>query len=162
MQTGQARVGAVTYYPVTTGAKKGKLLFTMTVKTEGTRISFDPFLVNATFVGVDPNPVEVGSFGMMVVEEPTGRVELKYNLSQNYPNPFNPTTIINFSLDKPGHVKLSVYNVLGEEVKNIVDGLRTAGNHRVTFDASNSPSGIYFYRLESEGQTVTKSMILQK
>ncbi len=87
---------------------------------------------------------------------------LSFGLQQNYPNPFNPTTIIKYSLDKPGMVKLSVYNVLGQEVSTLVNNYKEAGYYTVNFNASNLPSGTYIYRLQTGNQVSVKKMILMK
>lgn len=92
---------------------------------------------------------------------PTG-LPSDYALAQNYPNPFNPSTVIEYSLPQSGAVSLTVYNVLGQEVSTLVHGRLEAGVHRVTFDASGYPSGIYFYRLVYEGGSVTKKMTFVK
>jgi hypothetical protein len=84
----------------------------------------------------------------------------QYELKQNYPNPFNPTTTIEFSMPSAGLVQLSVYNILGEEVKTLVNEERTAGKHSVKFNASQMSSGIYFYRLQAGSFVQTKKMIL--
>lgn len=86
----------------------------------------------------------------------------KYVLEQNYPNPFNPTTTLEFSLPKSGLVQLSVFNILGEEVKLLLNEERTAGNHSIQFNANNLTSGIYFYRIQSGSFIETKKMILLK
>ncbi len=85
-----------------------------------------------------------------------------YQLSQNFPNPFNPTTNIKFAIPNSGNVKLSVYNILGQEVAQLVNEFKEAGSHNVTWNASNLSSGIYIYRLESAGQIITKKMTLLK
>ncbi|MGA2667564.1 MAG: T9SS type A sorting domain-containing protein [Ignavibacteria bacterium] len=85
-----------------------------------------------------------------------------YALKQNYPNPFNPTTIITYQLPKAGNVKLVVYDLLGREVKTLVNEFKTAGSFDVTFDASTLASGVYFYRLESGSFTDTKKLTLIK
>lgn len=85
-----------------------------------------------------------------------------YDLGQNYPNPFNPTTTIAYSLDKAEQVRLVVYDLLGQEVSVLVDGFRTAGQHKVEFNGSNLPSGIYFYRMEAGSQVFTNKMMLIK
>lgn len=87
----------------------------------------------------------------------------KYFLSQNYPNPFNPNTIINYELGITNYVKLKVYDVLGNEVATLVNEKNSPGSYSVEFDGSNLPSGIYFYRLEVDGNIIdTKRMVLLK
>ncbi|MGE5365303.1 MAG: T9SS type A sorting domain-containing protein [Bacteroidota bacterium] len=83
-------------------------------------------------------------------------------LMQNYPNPFNPATVIKFSIPQSSIVKLTVYNIVGESVADLLNELRQAGTHYVQFDASNLPSGIYFYRLQSGNYTRTMKMQLIK
>jgi hypothetical protein len=83
-------------------------------------------------------------------------------LDPNYPNPFNPTTQISFELREASAVMLSVYNVLGQNVATLVNGTLSAGSHRVTFDATNLPSGMYIYSLEANGETLRRSMLLTK
>jgi len=85
-----------------------------------------------------------------------------FSLSQNYPDPFNPTTKISYTLRSDGKVRLAVYDILGSEVGVLVDGVQTAGSHQVEFSGSTLGSGIYFYKLESSGQTLIKKMILLK
>jgi hypothetical protein len=90
-----------------------------------------------------------------------------FSLLQNFPNPFNPSTKINFSLAVDSKVKLNIYNLLGEQVAQLLNSNLTAGNHDVVFDATNLNSGVYFYKLEANGIdgqafTSTKKMILTK
>jgi hypothetical protein len=89
-------------------------------------------------------------------------IPTNFKLSQNYPNPFNPTTQIEYSIVKGSYITLKVYNLLGQEVKTLIAGFQHAGNYRVTFDGSNLSSGVYFYRLETGNNSVTKKMILMK
>jgi hypothetical protein len=96
-----------------------------------------------------------------VEEQDNNRPEI-FSLKQNYPNPFNPSTTISYSLSKSSYVKLRVYNILGKELTTLVDGFQSAGNHSAHFLASNMASGIYFYRLEAEGYTAMKQMLLVK
>lgn len=85
-------------------------------------------------------------------------------LSSNYPNPFNPTTTIPFSLPKAMHVKIIVYNSVGKKLKTLVDRQMRAGQHSVQFNANGRSSGIYFYKLSTNGQSVRKlkKMLLLK
>ena len=89
-----------------------------------------------------------------------------FSLKQNYPNPFNPVTTIEYNIPKSGKVNLIVYNLLGQEITRIIDEVQLAGYHKVTWDASNFSSGIYFYRLqagpEASGFVQTKKMLLLK
>ena len=87
---------------------------------------------------------------------------VNYNLSQNYPNPFNPTTKINYALPKSGYVTLKVYDVLGKEVATLVNEAKNAGNYSVEFNASNLSSGMYFYKIDVNGFSEVKRMMLVK
>ena len=83
-------------------------------------------------------------------------------LSANYPNPFNPETTIRYALPQAGQVRLVVYDLLGHEVAVLVDQSRPAGNHTVRFGADNLSSGLYVYRLQAQGKTIVRTMILVK
>jgi endonuclease I len=84
-------------------------------------------------------------------------------LHQNYPNPFGPKTTIAFSLDRPTAVDLVIYNVEGQKVGHIIhDALMLPGAHRVPFDGSDLPSGVYYYRLSAGDRVLTKRMLLLK
>ena len=83
-------------------------------------------------------------------------------LEGNYPNPFNPETTIRYTLKERGHVRLAVYNTLGQEIAVLVDGSVEAGTHNVRFEAPNLPSGVYLTRLEAAGTTMTRSIVLIK
>ncbi|GAB5408273.1 MAG: hypothetical protein BalsKO_06380 [Balneolaceae bacterium] len=85
-----------------------------------------------------------------------------FRLDQNYPNPFNPTTSISYSISKAGNVTLEVFDLLGQRVVTLVDGIQTIGEYDLSFDASNLTSGIYIYRITSSGQTLTRRMTLIK
>jgi len=78
-------------------------------------------------------------------------IPLSCNLHQNYPNPFNPLTIIAYSLDKSAMVNISIYDLRGKLVQNIIQGYRNAGKHEIIFDGTNLPSGVYVYGLELSG-----------
>ncbi|MCX6639714.1 MAG: M14 family zinc carboxypeptidase [bacterium] len=89
-------------------------------------------------------------------------VPSEYSLGQNYPNPFNPLTSISFSLPQAELVKLTVFDVMGREVATLVNGMREAGLHSVTFDASTLASGVYLYKLQAGDFTATNKMVLLK
>lgn len=86
----------------------------------------------------------------------------EFNLEQNYPNPFNPSTTINYSIPNNGFVKLAVYNILGEEVSTLVNKVQSAGNYSIDFNASELPSGIYLYRIDTQNLSLSKKLILTK
>jgi hypothetical protein len=86
----------------------------------------------------------------------------RIKMHNNYPNPFNPTTIIRYDLSKNDFVKLVVFDILGREVASLVNEKQSAGVYEVNWDASVYPSGVYFYRLVTDGFTDTKKMILLK
>ena len=86
----------------------------------------------------------------------------QYALAQNYPNPFNPTTSIEYVIPQAGFVNLSVFNLLGERVAELVNEIMESGNHTIVFDASRLSSGTYIYTLSVNGNVVTKKMTLIK
>ena len=86
----------------------------------------------------------------------------KYELSQNYPNPFNPVTKINFAIPKTAFVSLKIYNMLGKEMTTLVSDTKAAGYYSIDFNASDLSSGVYYYRLESDGFIDVKKMMLVK
>ncbi len=93
-----------------------------------------------------------------------------FDLYQNYPNPFNPKTIINYQLRKSGYVTLKIYDVLGNEAATLIEERQGEGSYVAAFDATNFPSGVYFYKLvvsnintlTSNNLSITKKMLLTK
>lgn len=85
-----------------------------------------------------------------------------YSLEQNYPNPFNPSTNIKYQIPGTGFVTLKIYNASGMEVATLLSETKTAGNYSIEWNAVNSPSGVYFYRLEAGDVRIEKKMILIK
>jgi hypothetical protein len=83
-------------------------------------------------------------------------------LRQNYPNPFNPRTRISYSVSNLAHVRITIYNLLGEELVGLVDEEKMAGNYEVIWDASDFPSGMYFYRMQAGTFVETKKLVLMK
>jgi sugar lactone lactonase YvrE len=99
--------------------------------------------------------------GIVDVENEPGIVA-KFELKQNYPNPFNPETTIKYSLAHSSNVVLKVYDMLGREITTLVSAQQGAGNYSVKFNASNLASGMYIYRLQADGVTLSKKMLLLK
>ena len=97
-----------------------------------------------------------------------GQIPKDFALNQNYPNPFNPSTLISYDLNKSmTNVSLKIYNLLGQEVKTLVDGPQDAGFYRVEWDSTDDSghqmaTGVYFYRLQAGAQTQTRKMVLLK
>jgi hypothetical protein len=85
-----------------------------------------------------------------------------FALSQNYPNPFNPTTQLRFHLPASHVTRLTVFDLMGREIAVLVDGPKAAGEHSITFDASELASGVYMYELVADGRRVTRLMTLLK
>lgn len=86
----------------------------------------------------------------------------EYKLYQNYPNPFNPATTINYDLPAGGFVRLVVYDILGKEIDVLVNEKQNTGKYKVIWDASNYPSGMYFYKLMTDNYSETKKMVFVK
>lgn len=96
------------------------------------------------------------------IEKNSNQIISKFELSQNYPNPFNPNTEIEYDLPKSTFVKLTIYDVLGNEVKTLVNEKQNAGSYNVEFDGSKLPSGVYFYKITAGDFTAVKKMVLVK
>ena len=105
--------------------------------------------------------------GTVGIDDQAGSLPLDFGLKQNYPNPFNANTEITFDLTKSGQVSLAVYNIVGQEIKQLVNGNLPAGNHSVIWNGTTNSgesvsSGVYFYRLDAADKTQTKKMVLLK
>jgi hypothetical protein len=96
------------------------------------------------------------------VENISTEIPSSYSLGQNYPNPFNPMTNVQFSMCNAGNAKIVVYDIQGREVQTLVNEKLNAGTYEVKFDGSELTSGVYFYKLITEGFTETKRMLLIK
>jgi len=120
----------------------GPAAVAMKAKTEGNRF------------GITIRPTSVSS---ELDEKP-----LSFGLEQNYPNPFNPSTTISYTLETAGNVNISVYTLMGQKVATLVDEAKTAGTHSVRWNAAEAASGMYYYRLEAGGQSITRKMTLIK
>jgi len=103
---------------------------------------------------------DVSPFTTGIKEPSPTAVPAAFALKQNYPNPFNPTTTIEYSVPKLLDIELKVYNIFGHEIQTLVNGRQEAGVHRVQFDSSGLPSGLYFYRLRTGEFVETKKMVV--
>ncbi len=110
---------------------------------------------------VSPTLIDVDN-GTVGVEEISSEIPNQYSLKQNYPNPFNPTTMINFSIPESGLVTLKVFNILGQEVAELVNDVQAAGSYKVSFDASGLTTGLYVYKIQANNYTAAKKMMLVK
>ncbi len=139
------------------------------VVKENTKIGDSCPIVLSGITAADANlinlPADVKN-GSVVISTVTSadnnNLNYEYSLSQNYPNPFNPATTINYSVKKDGNVELEIFNVLGQRVATLVNGVQAKGNYRVQWDAGKYASGIYFYRLRSGDFIRTMKMLLVK
>lgn len=123
----------------------------------GLSLTYSVLTPYTAFLVVEPN-VSGGGTGVASSEDRP----LSLALRQNFPNPFNPATRIRFELPSTAHVTLTVYNALGERVAMLVNEERAAGMHEVVFDGGALPSGVYYYRLQTEGTTITRVMVLMR
>ena len=125
----------------------------------GDEIKFTSPARSVQFILVDKGERIITS----VKDNTTTQTADQFLLHQNYPNPFNPQTMISYSLPRASTITLKVFDVLGREIATLVNNERNAaGDHEVSFDAMNLPSGVYFYRLEGEKYVAAKEMVLIK
>jgi hypothetical protein len=117
-----------------------------TIKFAVSNVNLDYILLNQVVVGIKSDKYSPNS----------------YALEQNYPNPFNPSTKINFSLAKTTKVDLSIYNILGQKIVTLVNGVMNVGPHVVQFNASKLASGVYFYGIKTQEFETYKKMMLLK
>ncbi|NIR93647.1 MAG: T9SS type A sorting domain-containing protein, partial [Gammaproteobacteria bacterium] len=94
------------------------------------------------------------------VDENEAAPKYDFSLFQNYPNPFNSSTTIPFSIGTSAHVRLKIFNILGQEIVTLVNKVLDSGNYEVTWEAANVASGIYWYQLQSDGFTESKKLLL--
>jgi hypothetical protein len=105
--------------------------------------------------------------GAVGVDEPSSGLPTEFSLSQNYPNPFNPNTSISFAVPRKSHVDLSIYDITGARVANLMNSELEPGTYRVNFDGRNESgmilsSGVYFYKLRTDEKTITRKMVFMK
>ncbi|WP_337873397.1 T9SS type A sorting domain-containing protein [Ignavibacterium sp.] len=126
--------------------------------------------VGQTFIGTSFNSLNSSAIGFWNIYQ-QGKITSvendeiipdKFELRQNYPNPFNPSTSISFSIPNEELVSLKVYNSLGEEVAELINETKQAGNYEMNFNSVGLASGIYFYRIQAGSFIQTKKMTLLK
>lgn len=112
--------------------------------------------------GIAPTQILLVPEPTATVNEPAGAVPNKYLVLSNYPNPFNPSSTLQVVLPEAGNARLTIYNALGQPVDQLIDGPLPAGMHKVQWDASGYPSGVYMARIRVGEETVTQRMVLAK
>ena len=123
---------------------------------------------NVIVTGISSRGVNTDDFTTVKYSQTTGvnqissQIPKGYSLSQNYPNPFNPATNLEFGISKLGFVTLKIFDLLGKEIATLVNSELRAGSYKYNFDAGNSPSGVYFYKLTAGEFSETKKMSLIK
>jgi hypothetical protein len=116
--------------------------------------------VDGLFCNIDD--VFVGNRSAIGIQPISSNIPKRFELRQNYPNPFNPKTNFEFDLPKSENVNITIYNMLGQEVKILLNEFKNPGTYRVDFDASSLSSGTYIYRIKAGDFVDTKKMILVK
>lgn len=116
---------------------------------------------NSLFTGFEKTLIAIRDTGVVSVNDEED-LKKDFSLSQNYPNPFNPTTSIEYQVASSEMVSLKVYDVLGREIKTLINEQKAPGNYSIAFDASNLSSGVYFYILEAGDVRLSKKMMLIK
>ncbi len=124
--------------------------------------SYNSIALTASDVGVSYSSFLPKSGNTDSFNNTSDLISLEFQLKQNYPNPFNPTTNISYQLLKGGNVKINVYNVLGELVRELLDEYKDAGSYTIQFNASKLPSGIYLYKIWAGEFSDVKSMLFLK
>lgn len=117
---------------------------------------------NPVTITLDAAKSVTASFKNITRVDGAGDLPTEYALDQNYPNPFNPTTMINFALKKQGHTTVKIFDVLGREVKTLLDKDMAAGRYELVVDGLTLSSGVYFYQIHSGSFVAMKKMILMK
>jgi len=129
------------------------------IKQTNARVFVQPYTAPTDKFTDGPKEWESSALSVQIEN---GTTPSAYTLSQNYPNPFNPSTVISFSVPKSGLVTLKVYNLLGQEVATLVNENLAANSYKVTFDAKNLTSGVYFYNIKAGDFSLSKKMMFVK
>jgi len=148
-------------------AKSPRTADSSIAQTELFRLAPNSSLINAgtdvgiAFIGSAP---DIGAFESNVVNSINGSeiIPGKFTLSQNYPNPFNPATTIEYTVPVKSRIILTIYNLEGQKIKELVNENKPAGKYSVTFNAGELASGIYFYKLSDGSRTLSRKMVLIK
>jgi beta-xylosidase len=114
------------------------------------------------YVDFDYFRIDNSLTGPTAAEESKDNIPTGFNLYENYPNPFNPTTQIRYSVPQSSYIRLKVYNLLGQEVATLFEGIRRPGNYEATFDGNKLATGVYLYRLSANGFVKTRKSLLIK
>jgi len=106
--------------------------------------------------------VHVGHYSTQILEAVDENIlePVKFTLQQNYPNPFNPSTIIRFNLYQPGFVTMRLYDISGRMIDELIREIRMAGPNEIALDGTSMASGVYFYRLEFDGRSASRKLVL--
>ncbi|MFZ2866001.1 MAG: T9SS type A sorting domain-containing protein [Ignavibacteriaceae bacterium] len=116
---------------------------------------------NGTFVSQGTAVLSlVGELIMSI--KPNNQNVYKFSLSQNFPNPFNPVTTIEYEINNDTDVRIVLYNEIGQEILTLINESQSAGKHIIKINATNLPSGVYYYRMFADGFTSTKKILLIK
>ena len=147
-----------TYNFIVRGNTNGVVTPQVNISSAGWTWPVPPDVVINNIFSIDSN-ITVGTVGINQTSE---AIPSEYSVSQNYPNPFNPVTNIDFSIPKTGFVKITVYDILGKEIKDLVSENLNAGYYKADFNGNNLPSGSYFYRIAADDFVQIKKMTLLK
>ena len=127
------------------------------------KIGYESSISNDFFIGTTQDTVSYIDLLLLPTSiEHDDQIVSVFSLSQNYPNPFNPSTTIEFSIAKAENITLTIYNLLGQKVTELINGDFSAGIYKVTFDASQLSSGVYIYQLKSSSNIIANKMELLK
>ncbi len=132
---------------------------------ENLLIVYSPRIANLYLQEFYKRYKDAGGQGVIIigVQQISNNLPGEFKLEQNFPNPFNPKSTIKYQIPKSSLVSLKVFDILGREAAELINSKQDAGTYQVTFDASNLSSGVYFYRLTSDGVPIdTKKMVLVK
>ncbi|TFB13647.1 T9SS type A sorting domain-containing protein [Candidatus Marinimicrobia bacterium MT.SAG.4] len=151
----------------------GKSIYHFSVFVSGSEVryrgDYGAMLVEITnevalykFINRSGELIDSYQYTIVSVEPERAGIPAEFVLSQNYPNPFNPETVIEYEIPIRSEINLIIYNLRGQKVITLIKGEMPAGNHNISWDASNLPSGIYFYRLQAGDFVQTRKMVLLK